>query len=76
MANVTIFTTPTCTYCKKAKAYMNENNIEYVEKDVTKDAEARMELMQKGYRGVPIIRIDGEDIVGFDQQRIQELLNK
>ena len=76
MAKVIIFTTPTCTYCKKAKAYMNENNIEYVEKDVTKDSEAREELMQKGYRGVPIIRIDGEDVIGFDQQRIMELLNK
>ncbi len=76
MAKVIIFTTPTCTYCKKAKAYMNENNIEYVEKDVTKDSEAREELMQKGYRGVPIIRIDGEDVVGFDQQRIMELLSK
>lgn len=74
MAQVTIFTSPTCHFCKAAKAYMTENNIEFIERDVTQDAEARQDLLSKGYRGVPIIRVDDQDIVGFDQAKLDELL--
>ena len=76
MSQVTIFTSPTCTFCKQAKAYMDQNEIEYTERDITKDQEARKELMDKGYRGVPIIRVGEEDIIGFDQAKLEELLKK
>lgn len=74
MAQVTVFTSPTCTYCKAAKKYLKDNEIPFDERDISVDKEARKELLAKGYTGVPIIRIDGEDIVGFDQQKLNELL--
>lgn len=74
MAKVTVFTSPTCPHCTSAKAYLKENNIDFEERDVTKDSEARKELIEKGYRGVPVIRVDEEDMVGFDQARLAELL--
>ncbi len=74
MAQVTIFTSPTCTYCKAAKKYMTDKGIAFEERDITKDPDARKELLSKGYTGVPIIRVDGEDIVGFDQQKLNDLL--
>lgn len=74
MAQVTIFTSPTCTYCKAAKKYMTEKDIPFEEIDITEDKEARKDLLSKGYTGVPIIRVDGEDIVGFDQQKLNEKL--
>ena len=76
MANVTIYTTPTCVYCKAAKALFQEKNVQYTEKDVATDEKARDEMIQRsGQMGVPIIDIDGKLIIGFDKPKISELLD-
>lgn len=75
MAKVTIYTTPTCGFCKMAKEYFMENNIDFEEKDVTTDEEARDEAVGKsGQMGVPVIDIDGEVVVGFDKEKLSGLL--
>lgn len=74
MQPVTIYTTPTCQFCKKAKEFLSENSVAYVEKDITTDQQARKDLMDKGYRGVPVIRVGENDVVGFDQAKLKELL--
>lgn len=76
MAKVTIYTSPTCIHCKTAKAFMEENNIPYEEKDVMTDMDARNWMMERGYRGVPVITVDDEEIVGFDQAKLRSLLLK
>ena len=76
MAEVTIYTSPTCVHCKAAKAFMADNNIAYTEKDVAADTEARQWMLDHGYRGVPVIVVDGEEIIGFDQKKLSELLKK
>jgi len=76
MATVTIFTTPTCVYCKMAKDFFEKNGIRYSEKDVVADAAARNSMIAKsGQMGVPVIEIDGDIVIGFDQPRLKELLN-
>ena len=73
---VTIYTTSTCVYCKMAKAFFKENNISYEEKDVGVDAKAREEMIQKsGQLGVPVIEIDGKVGVGFNKEKLTEILN-
>ncbi|HBE90616.1 MAG: NrdH-redoxin [Candidatus Andersenbacteria bacterium RIFCSPHIGHO2_12_FULL_46_9] len=75
MPNVVIYTTPTCGYCHLAKAYFAENNIAYEEKNVATDLVAREEMMKKTQQsGVPVINIDGDSVIGFDQQKIAQLL--
>ena len=74
MANVTIYTSNSCSYCVAAKDYLKEKGVEYSEKNIQTDATARKELMQKGHMGVPVIIVDGEEIVGFDKARLEELL--
>jgi glutaredoxin-like YruB-family protein len=75
MANVTIYTTPTCGYCKSAKAFFKDNNVEYTEHDVANDSEKANEMIQKsGQMGVPVIEVDNEIIVGFDQSKLSDLL--
>jgi len=75
MANVTIYTTPACVYCKMTKEFFKENNVEYVEKDVATDEKAREEMIQRsGQMGVPTVDIDGKLIVGFDKAKLSELL--
>ncbi|TSC71488.1 MAG: YruB family glutaredoxin-like protein [Parcubacteria group bacterium Gr01-1014_70] len=75
MKNVTIYTTPTCVYCKMAKELFAEHNISYTEYNVASDAEKRQELIEKsGQMGVPVITIDSELVIGFDEERIKRLL--
>ncbi|AND84535.1 NrdH-redoxin [Clostridium tyrobutyricum] len=74
MSKVDIFTSSTCQYCHAAKEFFKENNVDYVEHNITTDAEARKDLMKKGYRGVPVIVIDGEYILGFDQNKVSDIL--
>ncbi len=75
MPQVTIYTTPTCTYCTQAKAYFRQKNIPYVEKDVTVDRQAAMEMVRRTrQQGVPVITIGNETIIGFDRRRIEKVL--
>jgi glutaredoxin 3 len=76
MPTITIYTTPSCVYCKMAKEFFKNGNITYEEKDVTSDAAARDAMIQKsGQMGVPVIEIDGAIIIGFDQQKLKEALH-
>ena len=75
MKSVTVYSTPTCPYCHQLKAYLKENNVSFEDKDVATDAEARDEMVQKsGQLGVPVSDIDGEIVVGFDREKVSELL--
>ena len=75
MKQVAIYTTPTCAYCKMAKELLKEHNIPYTEYNVAEDAEKRNELIERtGQMGVPVITIDNEVIIGFDEERIKALL--
>lgn len=76
MQKITIYTTPTCAYCKMTKAFFKEHNIVYEEKDVASDHALAEEMFKKsGQMAVPVIDIDGQITVGFDQARLSELLN-
>lgn len=76
MAQVTIYTTPTCVYCKAAKVFFQEKNVQYVEKDVATDEKARNEMIQhSGQMGVPVIDIDSKLVIGFDKAKLSELLS-
>lgn len=75
MANITIYSTPTCTYCKMAKSYLSQKNVSYTDFDVSKDQAKAEEMVRKsGQMGVPVIDIDGKIIVGFNKPEIDKLL--
>lgn len=76
MKTVIVYSTPSCVYCKMAKAYFDQKGVKYVEKDVMADEKARAEMIHKsGQLGVPVIDIDGTITVGFDKGAINELLD-
>ena len=76
MNQVTIYTTPTCIWCTRAKSYLRQNQISFVEKDVSRDREAANEMVAKSRQmGVPVLDINGNVIIGFDQANINRLLN-
>jgi glutaredoxin 3 len=75
MKTVTIYSTPSCHFCHLAKDFFTENNVTYTEHDVATDIEKRKEMMDMtGQMGVPVIKIDDDIVVGFDEQKIKELL--
>ena len=72
---VSIYTTPTCVYCKGAKEFFKQHNIAYEEFDVAKDLEKRKEMVAKsGQLGVPVITVDELVVVGFNQPKLAEAL--
>jgi glutaredoxin-like YruB-family protein len=75
MKKVIIYSTPTCHYCHVAKDYFAEHNVAYTEFDVAADIQKRKEMMDKsGQMGVPVIDVDGEIIVGFDEEALVKAL--
>lgn len=73
--NVIVYSTPSCVYCKLAKQYFKENNVDFTEIDVAADQKKAEEMIEKsGQLGVPVIEIDDQIIVGFDKPKIQKLL--
>lgn len=75
MKNVTIYSTPTCHFCQDAKAFFEANNVEYTNHDVSTDLDKRAEMIDiTGQMGVPVIQIGDDIVVGFDEEKVKELL--
>lgn len=73
--SVTVYTTPTCSWCNTLKTYLRQHKIRFREVDVSRDEAAVREMTNRsGQQGVPQTLIDGEIIVGFDRERINKLL--
>jgi alkyl hydroperoxide reductase subunit F len=74
MSNVTVYSTQACQYCRMAKAFLDKQGVPYESIDVGADSEAAEKMIElSGQRGVPVIVVDDEVIVGFDSQRLNEL---
>ena len=72
---VTVYSTPTCSWCTRLKNYLKNNNIKFRDIDVSKSQkEAETMAKRSGQRGVPQTDINGQMIVGFDKPKINKLL--
>lgn len=72
---VVIFTTPTCSWCRKLKSYLVQNKVKFREVDVSRDQAAAKDIVRRtGQMGVPVTLIDNRPIVGFDKAQIDRLL--
>jgi glutaredoxin-like YruB-family protein len=75
--NVTVYTTPTCPYCHMVKEYLSQRDVPFVEKDVSVDQAAAMDMVSRtGQQGVPVTEINGQFVVGFDRPRLEHLLKQ
>ena len=73
---VKIYSTPTCPWCKKAKQYLDEKAIKYESIDVSSNEVAQKEMIEKsGQMGVPVLDIGGKIVIGFDKEKIDEILH-
>ncbi len=72
---VKIYSTPTCVYCNTLKEYLTSKNIAFEVSDVSEN-EKELEKMVaiSGQMGVPVVEIGQDVVIGFDKEKIDELL--
>ena len=72
---IVVYGTEHCPWCHRAKDFFKENGVEFKYIDVGKDRKAAEEMIEKtGQRGVPVIEMGKEIIIGFDEARIKKKL--
>lgn len=75
--DVTVYSTPTCPWCTRAKDYLKDKNISFKEINVAEDRVGAAEMVRKsGQRGVPVIDIAGNIVIGFNQTSLDNYLNE
>jgi glutaredoxin-like YruB-family protein len=74
--DIKVYSTPTCPWCRKVKDYLKEKGVAFADYNVAEDRAKLQEMVDlTGQRGVPVVVIDGEVIVGFNQSRIDQSLS-
>ncbi len=74
--NVKIYSTSTCPFCVMAKNYFKKNKIDFTDINVGEDEAAAKEMIEKsGQMGVPVLDIEGEIVIGFNEVKIKKLLD-
>ena len=72
---VKIYSTPTCPWCRRTKQFFQANDVPFQDLDVASDKNARAEMVKKtGQLTVPVIDIDNEISVGFDENWLRQKL--
>ncbi len=67
MKKVTIYTTPTCPYCIRAKKLLDSLEVTYEEINVADHPQERERIMNEyNWQTVPAIFIDSKLVGGFD----------
>jgi glutaredoxin-like YruB-family protein len=72
---VKIYSTPFCPHCAMVKEFLKQHGVEFEDVNVQENQEAAKEMIQKsGQSGVPVIEVNGKIIVGFDKEKLIEVL--
>ena len=76
MNHIVVYTSPTWPWAHKVKDYLKSKKVDFEEKDLSKDQDAALEMIQKsGQKGVPVIDIDGNILVGYNPAEIDAMLS-
>ncbi len=77
MANVKVYSTPTCPFCRIAKDYLKSKGVDFDDINVAENEQAAKEMVNlTGQTGVPVIRIKNKVIVGFSRKAIDDALSR
>jgi glutaredoxin len=76
LKEVQIYTTASCPWCKKAKAWLTAHQVGYQEFDVSYDKDRRGELIRLTHQlGVPVVVWSENNFtVGFNERQFAEKL--
>lgn len=73
---VVIISAEWCGVCTRAKAYMRSHKIDFEEWDIDKSNFARAKMKEHGAKGVPLILVGKQKMVGFSEATLEEMLKK
>ncbi len=72
---VKVYSTPTCPWCVRVKEFLKSHDVKFEEANVAEDQAAAKEMVEKtGQMGVPVTMVDGEFIVGFNEEKLRKVL--
>ena len=72
---ITVYSTPTCPYCKLVKEFLKEKNRVFTDVDVSADSDAAKQMVKlSGQMGVPVIDIGGQIIVGWNRTALEDVI--
>ena len=72
---VILYGTSECQWCHRTREFFKEHKIKFKDINVDENDKALNEMIKKsGQQGVPVIDIDGKIIVGYDEEKLRELL--
>ncbi len=75
--NVIMYMTNWCTYCKKAREYINSLGASLTEYNIDEDKNRKDEMLKKsGSTGVPVIDVDGIIVRGYNPVIIKQAIEK
>lgn len=73
---ITVYTSPSCHWCRVAKRYLAEKGLTYREIDVSSSQKGRQDMVRMtGQSGVPVIRVGEHAMVGWDLKEFERLLS-
>jgi glutaredoxin len=73
---VAVFTTDSCTYCAAAKRFLAEKQVPYTEFNLDHSDKARQVFGMLNGRGVPLIIVGEQRLVGFDPGMLGRVLSE
>ena len=73
---VKVYSTTSCPWCDKVKDFLKKHKIKFSEANVAEDIESAREMIEKtGQMAVPVIEINDVFIIGYDEEKLRELLH-
>jgi glutaredoxin len=75
-ANVELFVTSWCGYCRKMERFLKEKGIQYTAYDIEKDDNAARIHKELGGGGVPVVRIGSDVVHGYNLEAVMSYLNR
>jgi len=75
-ADVVLYCTPWCPACRRARRFLQDHDIPFVEVDITRDSAAaeRVRRWANGYETTPTFNIKGKIIVNFNKHEVARAL--
>ncbi|MDO8987096.1 MAG: glutaredoxin family protein [Coriobacteriia bacterium] len=74
LKHVKVYSTPACPWCKVAKAYLKDNDIPFMDIDVSRDRAGLKEMLaMTGQHGVPVLLVGEKTMVGWNPGEFEKL---
>lgn len=75
--DIKIYTIPTCKWCDKLRTWLRRRHLPFTEMNIIDDEKYRNELLDKTSQlSVPVIQVDHKIMIGFDEEKLKEVLGK